>query len=100
MMRTQTQRHYHHAWIVLGAASLVLLGASGVRSSFGVFIKPLEAEFGSGRTSMSTIAALSLLIYGAVGPIVGRMADRWGPRGVLIGAAVLLGIGALASAAV
>lgn len=100
MMRTQTQRRYHHGWIVLGAASLVLLGASGVRSSFGVFIKPLEAEFGSGRTSMSTIAALSLLLYGAVGPIVGRMADRWGPRGVLTSAAVLLGIGALASAAV
>ncbi len=90
----------HAAWVVLGAASLVLLGASGVRSSFGVFIKPLEAEFGSGRTSLSTIAALSLLLYGAVGPIVGRLADRWGSRGVLTAAALLLGIGAVASAAV
>lgn len=100
MMRVYLGDRYHRAWIVLGATSLVLLGASGVRSSFGVFIKPLEAEFGSGRTSLSTIAALSLLLYGAVGPIVGRLADRWGPRGVLVGAAVLLGLGAIASAAV
>lgn len=98
MMRAHASGRYHHAWIVLGAMCLVLLGASGVRSAFGVFIKPLEAEFGLGRTSLSTIAALSLLLYGAVGPIVGRLADRWGPRGVLIGAAVLLGLGALASA--
>lgn len=95
-----TENRHHYAWIVLGATSLILLGASGVRSSFGVFIKPLEAEFGSGRTTLSAIAALSLLLYGAVGPIVGRIADRVGPRGVLIGASVLLGLGTLASAVV
>jgi len=90
----------HYAWIVLGTVTLVLLAASGVRSSFGVFIKPLEAEFGWTRTSLSAVAALSLFLYGAAGPFVGRLADRWGPRGVLTGAAVLLGVGALGASAV
>jgi MFS family permease len=85
----------HYAWIVLTAVTLVLLAASGVRASFGVFIKPLESQFGWSRVSLSTVAALSLFLYGAMGPLVGRLADRWGPRGVLVGAAALLGFGAI-----
>jgi MFS family permease len=90
----------HYAWVVLGAVTVLMLAASGVRSSFGVFIKPMEAEFGWDRTSMSAVAALSLFLYGAVGPFVGRLADRAGPRGVLSVAAVLLGVGTLGTAAV
>jgi len=93
-------RRVHYAWIVLGAATLILLASSGVRSSFGVFIKPLEAQFGWGRPSLSFVASLSLFLYGAMGPPVGRLADRWGPRGVLAGAAVLLGLGTIGTAAI
>ncbi|MDR7556316.1 MAG: MFS transporter [Armatimonadota bacterium] len=87
----------HYAWVVLGAVILVLLTSSGVRASFGVFIKPLEADFHATRAALSLVASLSLLLYGAVGPAVGYVADRWGPRRVLTGAAALLGLGALAS---
>lgn len=85
----------HNAWVVLGAVTLVLLAASGVRSSFGVFIRPMEAEFGWNRTSLSAVASLSLFLYGAVGPVAGRLADRWGPRGVMAIATLLLGAGTL-----
>jgi MFS family permease len=80
--------------------TVVLLAASGVRASFGVFIKPLEAEFGWDRTTMSGVASLSLLLYGAIGPIVGRLADRFGARGVLAVSTVLLGAGTLGTAVV
>jgi len=90
----------HYAWVVLAAATLVLLAAAGMRSSFGVFIKPMEAEFGWDRASLSMVASLSLLLYGAAGPVVGRLADRWGPRGVLACATALLAAGALATAQV
>jgi MFS family permease len=90
----------HHAWLVLGAVALVMLAASGVRSAFGVFIKPMEEEFGWGRTSISVVASLSLLLYGAVGPLAGRFADRWGPRRVLAVSAVLIGAGALGTSTV
>ena len=65
---------------------------------FGVFIKPMEAEFGWTRGALSGAAAISLLFLGAAGPFVGRLADRWGPRRVIIGCLVLLGTGAVASA--
>jgi len=99
-MKLPRQRRLHYAWVVLAAVSLALLVASGLRGSFGVFIQPLEAEFGWDRTSLSFVASLSLFLYGAMGPLVGRLADRWGPRGVLAGAALLLGMGTLGTAGV
>jgi hypothetical protein len=44
----------HYAWVVLATVTTLLLAASSVRSSFGVFIRPMEAEFGWDRTSMSS----------------------------------------------
>ncbi len=90
----------HYAWVVLGAVTVIMVAASGVRSAFGVFIKPMEAEFGWDRTSLSVVASLSLFLYGAIGPFVGRVADRWGPRGVLAVSTVLIGVGTLGTATV
>ena len=92
------QSRVHYAWVVLGVLVVTMIAAGGLRSTFGVFIKPMEAEFGWSRTSLSIAAALSLLIFGAVAPLVGRMADLWGARAVITASLGLMGIGALASA--
>jgi len=96
----KTGPRIHYAWVVLAATTVVMLASSGVRAVFGVFIKPMEAEFGWDRTALSTVAALSFVFNGASGPFVGRLADRWGPRGVLAGAGALLGVGTLGAATV
>ena len=90
----------HYAWVMVAVVALVMAASSGVRNSFGVFIRPLEEEFGWSRTTLSVVASLSLFLYGAVGPLVGRLADRWGPRGVLAAAVALLSAGTLATAAI
>ncbi|MBI4271449.1 MAG: MFS transporter [Candidatus Rokubacteria bacterium] len=88
-------RRLHPAWIVLGAVTLCMLAGSGIRSVFGVYIKPMEAEFGWGRGALSGAAALSLLLLGAVGPLVGRLADRWGPRRIIVVGILMLGAGSI-----
>lgn len=93
-----TPRRIHPAWIVLGAITLCLLASTGVRAVFGVYIKPMEAEMGWSRGGLSGAAAISLLLLGATGPFAGRLADRWGPRRVIVLAMILLGIGTIASA--
>ena len=97
-MTAPAGRRLHPAWIVLAALTLAMLAASGLRATFGIYIKPMEAEFGWTRGALSGAAAISLLLLGAAGPFVGRLADRWGPRRVIVLALVLLAAGTLGSA--
>jgi MFS family permease len=90
-------RRIHPAWIVLGAITICLLAGSGLRASFAVYIKPIEAETGWTRGALSIAAAISLLLLGASGPFAGRLADRWGPRRVIVVALTVLGLGAIAT---
>jgi MFS family permease len=94
------RRTLHYAWVVLGALVVVMLLGSGLRAVFGVFIKPTETTFGWDRAALSGAAAISLLLLGAAGPIVGWLADQWGPRRVIFLSAILLGLGAMLSSRV
>jgi MFS family permease len=81
-----------------GVLVVIMIAAGGLRATFGVFIRPMEAELGWSRTSLSVAAALSILVYGAAAPFIGRIADLWGARAVFTAALGLLALGALASA--
>ena len=63
--------------IFVGFGSLVIF-------SFGVFLKPVSAEFGWSRTQASLGFTLTALTVAAASPFLGRLADRIGPRRVML----------------
>jgi MFS family permease len=78
--------------------TVCLHASTGRRATFAVYIKPIETEMGWSRGALSMAAAISLLLLGATGPFAGRLADRWGPRRVIVLALALLGLGGVAMA--
>ena len=69
---SETRKPLYYGWIMLAAVVFVMLAGSGIRAVFGVFIKPIEAEFGWSRAQLSGAAALSLFVLGGVGHEVGQ----------------------------
>jgi hypothetical protein len=59
--RAVIRSRVHPAWVVLGALAFAMLGGTGLRSAFGVYLKPMEAEFGWSRVALSGAAAVSLV---------------------------------------
>ena len=68
--------------VVLGAC-LTQFTVIGLLFGFGLFFKPLEAEFGWSRTLISSTSSLSFLMMGVLAIPGGRLNDRFGPRLVL-----------------
>jgi len=65
----------------------------GPRSALGQFLTPLSFERGWGRETFSFAIALQNLVWGAMQPFAGGIADRFGPVRVLCAGAILYGIG-------
>ena len=65
----------------------------GIGSTFGVFFKPLQLEFGWSRTAISGATSLGTLVGGLFGIISGRLIDKFGPKIVIFASAVIFGSG-------
>jgi sugar phosphate permease len=80
----------HYAWIVAAVTFVVLLITAGVRATPGLFMVPLEQEFGWSRAAISAAVAVNIALFGVIGPFAASVMDRWGLRRVLLAALALL----------
>jgi len=89
LVRLATRSGLYYGWIVVAVILLIALIGTGTRMASGVMIKPLEAECGCDRASISLALAIGLLANGLGAPFGGKLFDRFGPRRVAIGALAL-----------
>lgn len=69
-----------YRWVTLGVALLTITIAYGVRSSFGVFLLPLQATFGWSQSATVAAYTFHWLAFGFAAPLFGGLADRVAPR--------------------
>ena len=90
MTQTPSSRAF---WPVVLLAAAVLMITMGARQSLGLFVSPLNTATGLGIASISLAMAVGQFIWGAVQPIAGAVADRYGPGRVLAAGTIVLAIG-------
>jgi MFS family permease len=72
-------------WIVFGATMSMLVAQAPITLfTFGLFIKPLGAEFGWDRGQLSAASGVGSVFSGLAIPVVGILMDRFGVRRILI----------------
>ena len=70
-------------WVVIGVVFLGMAAAiGGTHYAFGVFVEPLEKEFGWSRTEVTASLSFSA-VSALVAPFIGRALDRYGARPVM-----------------
>ncbi len=85
----------HRAWIVAAITLGALVAGSSFRSSTGVLMEPMEAEFGWARTATSGAVTANLVLYGLTAPFAAALMERFGIRRVVSVALVVVGLGSL-----
>jgi MFS family permease len=81
------------AVVVTFAAAAVLMVTMGARNTLGLFVSPINSSTGLGVVTISFALAIAQFVWGAVQPLAGALADRHGPRPVLVWGLVVLAFG-------
>ena len=80
-------------WIVLGAVLGLAVGNGPIMQfSFGVLLKPVAADLGTDRATLSLALLIGLGLTGIATPFVGALVDRYGIRRVSLPAITLFAL--------
>lgn len=84
--RGAAAREFAAGWTtVLAAAIAIGVGSMGLGFySLGLFLQPVQTEFGWSRAAVSGAATFQQLGIFLSAPLVGRLADRFGMRGIAV----------------
>ena len=78
-------------WLIVLALFVVTYGISTPLAAYGVFLPVLAETFGWSRGAIATALSINLLLGGVAGFVIGALADRHGPRVMLVVTVALAG---------
>ncbi len=83
-----------YGWWIVGACFFIAMYVGGiVFYGFTAIFEPIAEEFGWSYAQISFAASLRGLEAGLMAPLVGILADRWGPRRLIFGGGVITALG-------
>ena len=81
--------------VLIVLSGLIISLCMGLRQSLGLFMRPMTLDLGISAATFGFSIALQNIVWGISQPFVGALADRYGPRPVLIVTALLYAAGLL-----
>ncbi|HEX2544912.1 MAG TPA: hypothetical protein VHL79_08540, partial [Ramlibacter sp.] len=83
-----------YGWrIAFAGATISFLHSALLMQAFGAYVAVLSQEFGWSKTALAGGAALQSIEGAIIGPMLGWMVDRFGPRVMVQSGVVLLSLG-------
>ena len=97
LVKTPLIPECRQGWAVVAGTFTILLLSFGSAYSFGTFFAPLQVEYGASRGAVALAFSVAIVVLFAIGAGSGIIADRGGPRWLVAGGTVLVGIGLVAA---
>src|SRR3954469_18771662 len=88
------RRNIHYGWAMVGVTFLAALISAGTVGAPGVFIAPLQHEFGWSTAEISSALSIRFILFGLMAPFAAALLHPFGLRNVVL-AALLLVVSAL-----
>ncbi|MBS0325783.1 MAG: MFS transporter [Proteobacteria bacterium] len=79
--------------VLLIASGTIISLCMGLRQSLGLFMRPMTLDLGVSAATFGFSIALQNIVWGLSQPVVGALADRHGPRPVLIATSIIYAAG-------
>jgi MFS family permease len=89
------KKGFSYGYIILVAAFLIMVACFFIPFSFGIFFKPMMTEFNWTRAVTSGAFSVFWLVSGVASILIGGLNDKFGPRIVMTGCGLVMGLGLL-----
>src|SRR6201992_2904052 len=80
------RRNIHYGWVMVGVTFLTALVSAGAVGAPGVFIVPLQKEFGWSTAQISSALSIRFILFGLMAPFAAALMNRYGLRNVTLAA--------------
>jgi MFS family permease len=96
---TLARRNIHYGWVMVGMTFFTALISAGTVGAPGVFIVPLQHEFGWTTAQISSALSIRFILFGLMAPFAAALLNRYGLRNVTLTAQLIVVSALLASLA-
>jgi len=93
-MTTTAAASARQSTLLIAVATAILLMTMGARQSTGLFVLPIVQDTGIGIAAISFALAIGQFVWGAVQPVFGAMADRFGAHRMIVAGGIVMALGA------
>src|ERR1700726_1910545 len=84
------RRNIHYGWVMVGVTFLTALITAGTVGAPGVFIVPLQKEFGWSTAEISSALSIRFILFGLMAPFAAALLNRYGLRNVTLTAQLIV----------